>query len=209
MKTLLKRKRDKEVTREAILESAEALFAEKGFADTSLSEIARCAKVTKSLIHHHFETKENLWEQVKQRLIVPYLGNQMKLLSKSKIDVETFRESIRTYFYFLRDNPNFVRMMAWMSLEGDCALADQGMMNFGASRLKEGQQRGEIRDDIIPEMLLSAFLAAVGHWYQERSAFLNWSEIDGDKADELYLDTILKIFTSGLLPENKRPEDNE
>jgi TetR/AcrR family transcriptional regulator len=204
LKTLLKRKRDKEATRESILESAEELFAEKGFADTSLSEIAKRAKVTKSLIHHHFETKEKLWEQVKQRLIVPYLSNQMKLLYKAKIDVETFRESIRTYFYFLRDNPNFVRIMTWMSLEGDCALADQGLMSFGASRLKEGQDRGELRDDIMPEMVLSAFLASVGHWYQERGAFLSWAEMDGDKADELYLDTVLKLFTSGLLPENKR-----
>ena len=49
-------RRDKKATQNEILETAEELFSRRGFAATSLAEIARQAGLTKSLIHHHFGT---------------------------------------------------------------------------------------------------------------------------------------------------------
>src|SRR5690606_25552520 len=56
----LRRRRDPDATRAEILEAAEQLFLQDGFGRTSISAIARLAGVTKSLIHHHFGTKEAL-----------------------------------------------------------------------------------------------------------------------------------------------------
>ena len=53
--------RDKELTRERILEAAEKLFAEKGFHETAMDEIVRASKVSKGGVYFHFPSKEELF----------------------------------------------------------------------------------------------------------------------------------------------------
>jgi TetR/AcrR family transcriptional regulator, fatty acid metabolism regulator protein len=53
--------RDKELTRERILEAAERLFAEKGFHETAMDEIVRASKVSKGGVYFHFPSKEDLF----------------------------------------------------------------------------------------------------------------------------------------------------
>ncbi|EHY90758.1 TetR/AcrR family transcriptional regulator [Saccharomonospora azurea] len=51
-----------ESTRKALVDSAVALFTERGYAGTSLDEIARRARVTKGALYHHFEGKQAIFE---------------------------------------------------------------------------------------------------------------------------------------------------
>ena len=53
-------------TKDDILNAALATFLEKGFAGASISQIAKVAQVNQSLIYHHFESKEDLWNCVKK-----------------------------------------------------------------------------------------------------------------------------------------------
>src|SRR5438552_14998452 len=43
---------------EAILEKAAEAFAERGFATTSMSELAAACNVSKALLYHYYESKE-------------------------------------------------------------------------------------------------------------------------------------------------------
>lgn len=49
--------------RRLLLESARALFAERGYAGTSTREIARAASVTEPMIFRHFGSKAKLFEE--------------------------------------------------------------------------------------------------------------------------------------------------
>jgi AcrR family transcriptional regulator len=49
--------------RRVLLESARALFAERGYAGTSTREIARAASVTEPMIFRHFGSKAKLFEE--------------------------------------------------------------------------------------------------------------------------------------------------
>ncbi|MFR9729144.1 TetR/AcrR family transcriptional regulator [Saccharopolyspora sp. MS10] len=51
-----------ERTRQALVTSAVALFTKKGYAGTSLDEIAKRARVTKGALYHHFNGKQALFE---------------------------------------------------------------------------------------------------------------------------------------------------
>lgn len=51
-------------TREALLASGRRLFGEKGFAGTSVEDVAREAWVTTGALYHHFATKTALFEAV-------------------------------------------------------------------------------------------------------------------------------------------------
>jgi AcrR family transcriptional regulator len=53
-----------EATRAALLETATAMFAERGFARTSLDDIAVATQVTRGAVYHHFESKQAVFEAV-------------------------------------------------------------------------------------------------------------------------------------------------
>jgi AcrR family transcriptional regulator len=65
-----------EETRQAIFDSALALFGEKGYAATSVQEITEAAGVTKGAFYHHFESKEELLRQIHDQ----FLDYQLALL---------------------------------------------------------------------------------------------------------------------------------
>ncbi|WP_182379861.1 TetR/AcrR family transcriptional regulator [Nocardioides sp. WS12] len=55
-------------TKRALVDVAENLFAEKGYAGTSLDAIVSGARVTKGALYHHFSGKQALFESVFERV---------------------------------------------------------------------------------------------------------------------------------------------
>ena len=53
-----------EATRHAVLAAARSLFGQKGYAQTSVDEIAAAARVTKGAVYHHFAGKVALFRAV-------------------------------------------------------------------------------------------------------------------------------------------------
>ena len=69
-------------TRERILNAAEALFAEHGFANTSLRTITTRAMVNLAAVNYHFGSKEALIQAVFARRLVPLNHERLERLSK-------------------------------------------------------------------------------------------------------------------------------
>jgi AcrR family transcriptional regulator len=53
-----------EATRAALLDQATTLFAERGYAGTSLEDVASASQVTRGAVYHHFASKQALFEAV-------------------------------------------------------------------------------------------------------------------------------------------------
>jgi AcrR family transcriptional regulator len=53
-----------EATRAALLDEATALFAGRGYAATSLEDVASASRVTRGAVYHHFAGKQALFEAV-------------------------------------------------------------------------------------------------------------------------------------------------
>src|SRR5258707_2722564 len=51
-------------TTKAILKAGRGLFGERGFAATTIDDIAESAQVAKGAVYHHFATKEAVFEAV-------------------------------------------------------------------------------------------------------------------------------------------------
>jgi len=198
-------KRDPEATRKALLDAAEAVFLEKGFGNTALSEIARRAGMTKSLIHHYFGSKERLWQEVKQRRFDHYAHLQLDMLKDARPTAGLLRNSVELYFRFLKDNPEIVRILAWMFLERDqeeCLNKDQELIEAGLEQIRAGQKEGHLRADIDARFILFVFLGLAQHWIQDKEHFVHdfgTEGLSGD-LDEAYLEDMLKIFMEGVLP---------
>ncbi len=72
-----------------ILDSAEQLFAEKGFAETSLRMITTRAKVNLAAVNYHFGSKKDLIQAVFARFLTPFtqkLDKELDLVIASKAD---------------------------------------------------------------------------------------------------------------------------
>ncbi|MGV9927735.1 TetR/AcrR family transcriptional regulator [Nocardia rhamnosiphila] len=70
-----------ERTRALLLDAAEEVFAEKGFAAATLDDIAHAAGYTKGAIYKHFSVKEELFLAVSDRYWRRYFDNFAEVLS--------------------------------------------------------------------------------------------------------------------------------
>ncbi|MBI3784195.1 MAG: TetR/AcrR family transcriptional regulator, partial [Deltaproteobacteria bacterium] len=101
---------DEQQAREKILETAARLFAEHGFETTSLSQVAREAKVSKALIFWHFENKEKLYQTALRKTLEPYfidvddldhLGEQAQIARLIERFYEFVNENVYSVRFFL------------------------------------------------------------------------------------------------------------
>ncbi len=201
-----RRRRDPEATRKAILDAAEELFICHGPSATSLSQIARKADVTKSLIHHHFGAKEELWEEVQRRHLLEYFEIQKRMLAGSASTAQLLEESIVTYFRFLQNDPRSVRFLSWSILENDeahCATAEEKeLFELGIQKIREAQEAGEIRTDLEPFFIIKTLITLPMAWFQTRADTLSLidSDVEPEELDEMYLRDMVKIFLEGVRP---------
>lgn len=200
-----KQQRDPEATKAALIDAAEAIFMEKGFGGSSLSEIARRAGITKSLIHHYFGSKEGLWREVKTKRFMHYAARQTEMLQNTTPSAELLRASVAFYFDFLRRNPQIVRILAWMFLEQDqdeCMDLDKELIRLGVEKVRKTQASGQLRSDIDPRFIVFIFIGLCQNWFQDRGHFVTSFGTQGlsDDLDEDYLAAITKIFFEGILP---------
>lgn len=201
-----RRRRDPEATKEAILEAAEKLFVELGPSATPTSLVAKEAGVTKSLIHHHFGSKEDLWLAVRRRHFERYHEAQLQMLKSHEGDAESLlRQSIVAYFQYLKEDTNAARFMAWRTIEDEdpCLDLEHELFSLGIERLKSAQERGEVRSDLEPLAIIKTFLAMGLHWYQTKNQLCELcQQIPGldpeNLTDESYLEDSLKIFFEGI-----------
>jgi AcrR family transcriptional regulator len=78
------RERRLEHTRSLLLDAAEDVFAEKGFAPATLDDIAQTAGYTKGAIYKHFATKADLFLAVSDRYWRRYFDNFADVMSSAE-----------------------------------------------------------------------------------------------------------------------------
>ncbi|WP_432522821.1 helix-turn-helix domain-containing protein [Kineococcus sp. SYSU DK006] len=61
-------KAQSEATAAAVLEAAQRLYGERGYADVALDEIARAVGVSRGALYHHFGSREGLFTAVVERV---------------------------------------------------------------------------------------------------------------------------------------------
>lgn len=196
-------KRDPDATRTAILDAAERVFLSHGFSAASLSDVAGAASVTKSLIHHHFGSKKGLWEAVKERRFIPYAEQQLEMMRGAPASADLVRTSFEAFFQYLQDNPELVRILAWIFLEGEaeeaCAPLDKRLMTEAAAKFREGQEAGILRKELDPRFILFVFVGLVQHWFQDQRHFRRSFDIpEGTDLGAAYRQAALDIFLRGV-----------
>ena len=115
------RARQRDDTRNRIIEVAARAFAERGFRAASTREIAARARVTQGLITYHFRSKAALWKAAADQ-IFGRLRARFDLAEGALGPNEGrghAREAIRQYVRFAAAHPELFRLMVEEGKRGD------------------------------------------------------------------------------------------
>lgn len=103
-----KRKEDAAKTRQTLLDAAQAIFLAKGYAASTLEDIAQAADVTRGAVYHHF--KDGKAEILNALCCDRYgkLGAKLERLSIHELSAaQRLRQSLMTYFEQLQNDREF------------------------------------------------------------------------------------------------------
>jgi AcrR family transcriptional regulator len=106
-------------TRQQILDASLRLFSERGFARTTVRDIARQAGITDAAIYYHFESKRELLDAlVEERGFLHSLQNLERLTADLPL-AETVVWMARGAINLMDDNRDFLRLIIMEGLGGD------------------------------------------------------------------------------------------
>ena len=196
------RTRDPEGTKRLVIEAAERLFSERGFAGTSIRDIAVASGVSHPLIQHHFATKEGLY-----RAVLRGCGEEFSVrypeADRAVDRPADLRDEMTRIFHFVRDRCRLMRMVGWARLEGRDDLIPQQNEHRAAMirRIEAGQRLGTIRVD-IDASTLAVMLEALIFYYIENRAAVSRCRPGQTVDDAEYLDQAIRLFQRGAAPDS-------
>ena len=156
-------------TRTKILETATRLFSTQGYADTSLSQVAKEAQVSKALIFWHFENKEKLFRTALQRTLEPYFINVVDDL-EGLAEIDQIKRLVDEYYAFVSKNIYSVKFFVSLILReekhpddlvGHVAELHRVYRNLLADIIESGRQKGVFRPSVTPPLDAALILAAL------------------------------------------------
>jgi AcrR family transcriptional regulator len=138
-------------TEQRVLDSALALFSEKGYHGTSIREIIERASVTRPVVYYYFQNKEDLF----LCLVTRRFDALVARLDQKLAAAETFRERLETIvwdaFEVAEKQPDVVRLLlhVFFAAEGLGARFDKIALwrkQFGriVAVFEEGLRQGEL-----------------------------------------------------------------
>lgn len=189
--------RDGEATKTTVLDAAEKLFAENGFAGTSIRKISNESGISDGLILHHFKTKEELYRQVRERLADRY-GQALSENLKLSDDLSNMmRETMGTAYRYFKENEMHRRISLWSYLEGkaDFAEKEMGITKKMIEMTRDAQELGYLRDDLDPAFFSVIIKGSVDYWSRWRDMFADaiGRAADSD-LDKTFFEQILGIL---------------
>lgn len=161
--------------REQLLDVSRRLFAEKGFEQTSVEEIAARAEVSKPVVYEHFGGKEGIYAVIVDREVQALTGALSGTLSEAahpKVMVERaalallgyIEESEDGFRILVRDSPVAQATGTFSSLIGDVATQVEHLL---AEQFKK--QHLDPRTAPIYAQMLVGMVALTGqHWLDAR-----------------------------------------
>lgn len=131
---------DRTATQERLLDSAETLFALKGFESVSLREITAEAEANVAAVNYHFGSKENLIDAVMGRHAMPINRERIARLDEifARTEPPSMREVVDAFLGPLmkrileKENRQqlFAKFIARMLGEGACRLPEETLPQF-------------------------------------------------------------------------------
>jgi len=156
-----------ERTAERILEAAETLFAERGYAGTTLRDVAAKVGLRNPSLYNHFPSKESLYAAVLERGISPMLE---ALSAFAEAEQQDSTAVIRRMLELLAQRPNLAQLIQHEILAGgermNPLLREWIEPVFAQARraIERNPAASRWRPDQIPLLVLALYHVVVGYF---------------------------------------------
>ena len=167
-------------TRNSILDAAENVFNDRGYSQTSLNEIAEVAGVTRGAIYWHFKNKEDLFNEMCERVRKPMREQLEKAVGDSKENpIGQLRQTHECVMREMVDNPHYRKVVEILLLKCEhTSEATHILQNKRGWRnsvsdllqtaLENAKRQGELPEDLdvamAVDIMFSSFWGMIGDW---------------------------------------------
>jgi TetR/AcrR family fatty acid metabolism transcriptional regulator len=151
-----------------ILQAAECVFAEKGYAQATISEIAKLANVSEGTIYEYFKNKEDLLFSIPEQKFLKHI-QELDEIFELKTPLRKLRRFIRYHFYLYMTEPNFSKVfilhiqLSQKFYRSPVYQIFQQYTKIITDVLEEGKQDGSIRISVNARVFRNLFLGTFSH----------------------------------------------
>lgn len=191
---------------EKLLAAAAWLFRRKGFAATTLREIAQAAGMLLGSVHYRYSTKDALLLALMERGIEHAIAAVQTAAAQSTDPTERIRLGLRAHLLMLLsgDDAVYVLLYEWRALSGPARdemvrLRDR-YEAFWDGMLYEAAGAGRVRPGVDLKLVRLYGFGAV-NWVA------TWYTPGGERTPEQIADAFWAYLALGLLADDKRPAD--
>jgi len=183
------------------------LFANRGYAGTSMAEIAAAAGVSKATVFHHYRSKRELYEALVGEALTGFREQLVPLLDAEGDLQGSLREFAAAHVERLTRMQGTMRLIAREMLSGTAASGEllsgsEVSRNFSllVDALRRGQARGNVRADVDPG--LAVFLLLCANWFLFQTAGLARRNPDlaVTTSTDAYATELARLLYLGLAP---------
>lgn len=195
-----------------IMETAEVLFAEKGFNGTSVRDIAEKAHVNLAMISYYFGSKDKLLES-----LFDYRGEHLKLKLESMIEdktssLEKMDLLIDHYIEKIMNQQCFSRIMVREQVVNHTGITAELITQMKrrnqeliSKLIHQGQKKGEFKKNIDIPLMMATLVGTAGHiiatqhYYKEINNLQSMSDEDFQRHIKKKLSQHLKKLFKAIL----------
>ena len=184
--------------RDQLLAIAGGLFAERGFKNTTVRDIADAAGILSGSLYHHFDSKESIVDELLSTFQRALFATYDEILASTPDTAARIDAIVRASFDAIDQHHNEVAIFQndaayLMGFERFAYLSEHNrrFRTMWVGLLDEGMQSGALRDDLDPELTYRFIRDTV--WVAVR-----WYAPGGDVAAQTVADQYLTILLNGI-----------
>ncbi|HEX4402544.1 MAG TPA: TetR/AcrR family transcriptional regulator [Galbitalea sp.] len=179
---------------EKLMHASVELFAEHGYAQTSVQQIVDSAGVTKGALYHYFKSKDDLLFDIYDRILSLQREHLDEIVARGEDPVRTIRlvceDVIVTSIEWMHEGTVFFRSqhMLTAARQQEVKRRRREYNDAFEAILERGRGDGLFRTDIPPAILIANFFSDVhylGQWYSP-GGLLSKEQVASELTD-LYL----------------------
>lgn len=189
-----------------VVEAAIKIFAEKGFANTSTSEIAEEAGVAEATIFRHYGTKENLLLSITLPFLkdlIPRMAEELftELMAQNPATFEQFiRGLLKNRIEFIKENKELFKILVKEVMYREefklelKPLVSEILVHHFIKIIEEFKERGELIEKPSP-IILRMFVTFLFGYITSRFIILTDNFVMDEEAE---LDEVIDFIMNGL-----------
>jgi len=184
--------------REAILRAGVKVFAEKGYFNAKVADVARSAGIADGTVYLYFKSKDEILHSIFDQAMEKFISEGRRELAKIESPVDRLRKVAELHLRRLGDDRDLA-IVFQVELRGSTKFMEEfsaagfhEYLEVIRKTIEEGQKAGIFRNDIKPIVCAKVLYGALDEMVT------NWILSKRSYPLEPMADEVLKIFLKGV-----------